>query len=256
MTMFISDSTPQQPAFLYATYGASATITASSTLAGTSAANLLQSDEAQGWSPASRDDATLTIDLGGFTSCSYIALVGSKMGPSVAGFSWSADGITYTDLVTYFTLRDPLANWVQFSPVTCRYLRISIASQPAGFRLNHICAGNLVRLPFFADNFCVAPIQAEGTNLVSYTGRYLGSVTQKVMRPFDLAFDQITPAEETAFAAWVSACITTAQGFFLVPDTAQGTCFFGSVDRNWKYEPKMKTGFYAIPNIPFTARAL
>ena len=253
---FISDSTPQQPAFLYATYDPSAAISASSTLAGTAAANLLQPDEARGWSPAGTGAATITIDLGIATLCSDVALAGSAMGPTVAGVSWSGDGVTYTELITYFTLTDLIANWIQFAPVTCQYLRISFQWQPARFRLNHVCTGNLVRLPFFADNFCVAPIQAEGTSLISYSGRYLGSVTQKVMRPFSLSFDQITPAEETAFSSWVSACIASAQGFFLVPDTSTNACFFGSVDRNWKYEPKMRTGLYTIPDIPFTARAL
>ena len=74
--------------------------------------------------------------------------------------------------------------------------------------------------------------------------------------PFDLNFDQITPAEEQVFSEWVAACIVTAQGFFFVPDTSQAQCYFGCVERTWKYEPKMKTGLYTIPAIPFTSRAL
>ena len=262
MSVFASDlfypgSIPLQPAFLYANYGASAAISASSTLSGTAAANLLQPDEAQGWSPASTSSAVLTINLGVQTLCSYLAMVGANCSGASVAISGSPDGITYTSLLSAQVLPNDIANWLQFTPVTCQYLQVTISGQSSTFALKHITPGNLVLLPFFADDFCITPIQAEGTNLISFTGLYLGSVTQKVTMPFDLNFDQITPAEEQIFAAWVAACIVTAQGFFLVPDTSQPDCYFGCIaDRNWKYEPKMQIGLFTLPAIPFTARAL
>ena len=261
MTIFLSNSIPRQPAFLYAAYGASAAIVASSSRAGTNAASLLQPDEAQGWAPSATDEATLTLDLGSSMLISYLALAGNLAG-SIAGsgpvlsVDWSADGSTFTPWYDYFTPPPGISAWLQLPPQVCRYLRITVDWFSSAFLLRHVCVGNLVLLPFFDDDCCTAPAQAEGTNLVGYTGLYLGSVTQRVMMPFSLSFGQISPAEETAFAAWFAACVATAQGFFLVPDTAQPACHFGSVDRSWKYEPKMKTGLYTIPAIPFTARAI
>lgn len=254
MSLYLSSSTPQQPAFLYASYSPAAAAAASSTAAGYSASHLLDADEANGWKPASTATATLIIDLGEEVLHDTFAVAGKRLKGVSVVVSTSPDNVTYTEAAET-TLQDDAANWINFSPTSFRFLLITLSEHTTAMQMKHVVSCLLVRLPFLEDGYCPAPLESEGEHLISATGLYLGSTTQKVTRSFDLDFGQVTPAEESAFASWANACILSAQGFFWVPDTALAGCFFGYCEKKYRYEPSMRNGLYSIPKIPFRARA-
>jgi len=256
MSTFLSESLPEQPAFLYATYGPSATVTASTTAAGYSAVDILQADENNGWKPAVTTASTITIDLGYSATTDYLALVGAN----IEGVSITLTGSANSDmsagvtLIAETTITNAGEFWLKYATSTYRYLRLTVAGHSTAMQIKHVVCGLLSPLPFMEDGFCGNPIQAEGQHLISYAGLFLGSVTQRVIRPFNIPFGQVDAVEEIAFSNWKAACVETAQGFFFVPDTASSECYFGYVDKKWKYEPTMKMGMASIPKIPFTAR--
>jgi hypothetical protein len=255
VTQFLSISQPAQPAFLFAAYGPLAAVSASSTAAGYDAVDLLQADECNGWRPATTALSSVIIDLGAAESCEFCALAGADLHGVSLAVQGSNDGSTFTSLATQVAPRDG-AVWIQLAQATYRYFRLSISGHSTKFLLKHIAVGGLSLLPFFEDGYCSAPLQADGTHLISTAGLFLGSVTTKVTRPFSLSFGQITPVEEALFSIWAAACIQTARGFFLVPDTSQDEVHFGYTEKGYKYEPVMKTGLYTIPRIPFISRVV
>jgi len=257
MTIFISENLPQQPAFLFASYGPTASASASSSASGYLAADVLQADENNGWKPATTAQAQITIDLGSIVLNDHVALAGNNFAGVSIFVSGSSDGVNFSNTLIPTTLISAKGEaWFKYAPASFRYLRIAMVGHSSAFQIKHVLFGLLVPLPFLEDGACLNPIQSEGQHLISYAGLYLGSVTQRVTRPFSLSFGQVTAVEEAAFSAWMAACVQTAQAFFFVPDLAEPLCYFGYVDKKWKYEATMKTGMATIPKIPFTARVL
>lgn len=256
MSTFLSESLPEQPAFLYSTYAPTATVTASTSAAGYSASDILQADENNGWKPLNTSPTTLTIDLGSAITTDHIALVGTSLSGVLVSLA-GADNAGMTGsvvLVAETAIASNGESWLKYATASHRYLQVTVSAHSTAFQIKHMVVGLLAPLPFMEDGFCPNPIQAEGQHLVSYAGLFLGSVTQRVIRPFTIPFGQVDAVEEVAFSNWKAACVETSQGFFFVPDTASATCYFGYVDKKWKYEPVMKMGMATIPKIPFTAR--
>ena len=258
MTNFISASTPLQPAFIYAAWPTGTSVQASPANAVTVPASVLQAHEAIGFSFDSITIGnSLVFNFLNQAQMSAFAIAGVGLsGASVALFGSSDNFVTSNVQLLPAT---PFSNdaffWAQFAPSAYQYLKLVFTGLSSAHAIRHVAITNLVLLPFLEDGtFCPDPIEVTGDHLISYTGLFLGSVTQKVMRPFDLSFGQIDSVEEAAFSAWAMACLAVAQGFFFIPDTNRPEVYFGSVDKNYKYNPIMSIGFAKIPPIPFSAR--
>lgn len=259
MTIFLSDSLPQQPAFLYATYGPTATAVASSSAAGYSASDVLQADENNGWKPANLAQTSLTIDLGAALPTDHFAIVGNNLAGSKADVFGSSNGTDFVQISPFSLISPNGANgeaWRRYDGVQYRWLKLLISYHSNSFQIKHLVFGQLVPLPFLEDGACLNPVQSEGQHLISHAGAFMGSVTQKVTRPFSLNFGEVDAIEEVAFADMVANCVTVPQGLFFVPDISLDTCHFGCIDKKFKYEPVMKRGMRTIPKIPFTSRVI
>jgi hypothetical protein len=254
MTTYLSASVPEQPAFLYAKYGPFAVAFASSSAAGYLASDVLQADECNGWKPASTEPATIIIDHGVPTPTDFIAIAANALLHAGFAISGSYDNVTYSDPVAAV---EALANGsllIQYPQINYRYIKILLSGHSTAFVAKHIACGRIAVLPYLDDGVCLDPIQAEGTHLISHAGLFLGSVTNKVTRPFSLNWGQVDEVEAATFTDWALACISTARGFFFVPDLSRPVCYFGYVDKNFKFTPAVKTGMASIPAIPFTSR--
>jgi hypothetical protein len=258
MTIYLSGSTPQQPAFLYATYPAGMTVTSSPASPDYAAADVLEAEELNGWKPANLTGAhSLTVTFPSPFQAEFFALAGKGLDGVTVEVRGSSDGFVASDvqLAAPAVLSGAIAAWGNYPSASYAAIKYIFSTFGSDFTVKHLACGVLSPLPFPEDGFCAAPLQAEGQHLVSYEGLFLGSVTQRVMRPFSLNFGTVTPAEKPLFDDMVKACVQTAQGLFFVPDLSQTDCHFGTIEKKYKYEPKMTKGMYTIPAIPFTARA-
>lgn len=259
MTIFLSESLPQQPAFLYATYGPTATAVASASASGYSASDVLQSDENLGWKPLNAEQTSITVNLGSALLTDYFAIVGTGLAGAKADVFGSSDNVTFYQISPFELISPTGANgvaWRRYNPVQYRYLKLLISYHSSSFQIKHLLFGQLVPLPFLEDGSCFNPVQSEGQHLISHAGAFLGSVTQKVIRPFSLNFGQVDAVEQIAFENLVHHCVITPKGLFFVPDISLDTCHFGYIDKKWKYEPVVKLGMATIPKIPFTSRVI
>lgn len=255
MTIFIGSTTPQQPAFIYASYPVDATATASSAATGHAALNVLQADESEGWKPATVSGSH-TLTTSNDQTVDVVALQGKRLdGATFKVEAASTPEGARTELLAPVVIPSEETVWFQIASTTLPYLIYTFSGVRSEFQVKHIAATLLVPLPFLEDGVCTSPLQAEGEHLVSQAGLYLGSVTTKVTRPFSLRWGDVDPIEEVPFADMATSCVATAQGLFFVPDIGQSQVHFGVIDRRWKYEPKMRLGLYQIPAIPFTSRA-
>ena len=258
MSKYISPSQPRQPAFIYAAWPTGTTVSASRPSATSVAASVLQADESTGFS----FDMTTNLNVLAFNfinpaQISALAIVGAGLtGASVSVYGSTDNFVASNDeLLPFTTTINDAFFWAQFNPSIYQYIKVTFTGLSSNHVIRHMAITNLGLLPYLEDGtFCPAPIEATGDHLIGYTGLFLGSVTQKVMRPFNLSFGQVDAVEEVSFRAWAMACITVAQGFFFIPDSGQLICYFGYVDKSYKYNPIMASGLATIPAIPFTAR--
>jgi len=259
MTIFLIDSAvPQQPAFLYATYPMGVTVAALPESPGYTPAHILQADENNGWRPLNTVGAhALICTYPTPVQFDYFALVGKSIDGVLVEVRGSSDGFNASDvqLSPPAPLSGAIAAWRAVPTAIYNSIKYIFSNFSVDFQIKHIAAGILSPLPFLEDGFCTAPLQAEGSHLISHAGQFLGSVTDRVMRPFSLSFGQVDPVEEALFSAMVKACVQTAKGLFFVRDISLPDVSFGWIDKNYKYEPKMQLGLYNIPTFPFTSRA-
>jgi len=259
MTNFISASTPLQPAFIYASYPPGVNATGNLGSGGaTDASAVLQADEASGWTFSSNgSNGQIVVTYPSPAALNCLALVGSGLtGATIGVFGSNDSGATWTQLLPYTAAGNDAVFWAQHTTGAYASFMYSFAGFAAGLTVKHIAGALLAPLPFLDDGACTGPLQAEGSHLISYTGLYLGSVTQRVMRPFSLSFGQVTPVEKELFDAVMAAGLQNARGLFFVPDTGLDEVHFGWIDKTYKYEPKLKVGLYELAAIPFTARAI
>lgn len=259
MTIFISDNTPKQPTFLFATYPPGTTVADSPESAAYAPADVLQADETNGWRPVGTNGAhALIVSYPQPVQVEYFALVGKYIDGVTLEIRGSLDGFVASDvqLLPPVPLFGTVAAWGSFPASSWLTLKYIFSSFSSDFMVKHIAAGTLALLPFMDDGFCAAPLQSEGDHLISHSGLFLGSTTARVMRPFSLSFGQVTPVEEAMFSTVMASCLRTAQGLFFVPDTSLPEVHFGWLDKKYKYEPRMKNGSYEISPIPFTTRAI
>ena len=255
MPIFISDSSPQQPAFIYAAYPSAASVLASSSAAGYLPADVLQADESAGWKPAATTDQQLVISND--TTIDSIALCGEAMaGTTLEVWGGLVADTPTVQLLDSTAIGDDRTAWFKLSAASSLpFIFYKFSGHSTAFEIVHIAAMVLALCPYQKDGVCRSPIQAEGAHLISHAGLYLGSVTNRVMRPFKFDPGSITPVEEVVFSNLMQACLRRSQGVFFIPDTAAPTVHFGWVDKKYLYEPKMKNSLYSIPAIPFTSRA-
>lgn len=259
MTIFISASTPQQPAFIFASYPAGTSAQgahpASLSLA---ASAVLQADEAGGWTfDAPGDGRSLTISYPALVTIDCVAICGKGLsGATVAVYGSNDNFATSTLLLAPTGSVQDNAFWARHTAGSFSSFQYLFGGAFTSLTVKHIAGALLSLLPFPDDGVCLAPLQAEGNHLVSYQGLYLGSLTQRVMRPLSLSFGQITPVELVAFDAAMAAGLTNAQGMFFVPDAGEPTVYFGWIDKSYKYAPTQKTGMYQFDAIPFIGRAV
>lgn len=248
-----------QPAFLYADYLATATVTATDTDTGYSAADVLESCEDLTWKPANQTGSkSLTIDLGATLLIGAVALVGDFLNGVTLEVRGSTDNFVASDVelsaAAAIATATFVSTWRSWSNGNYRYLRLVFSGMGASFRISHVAACRFDLLPYPEDGHDPDIIQAEGTHLVSVSGYYLGSNQQKTLRPLQLAFGEVTDAEFAVFQRWSDACVKTMQGFFYVPDTAETECFFGWLDPKYKFSAPMKNGMRKMAAIAFNSR--
>ena len=259
MIIYIPHSLPRQPAFIYAAYPAGTTVADSPDSPGYTPADVLASDELNGWKPASTVGAhSLILTFPSAVDLRCLAVSGNALDGVSVEVRGSTDGFVASDvqILPATALAGENAAWQQFTLATYSSCKLIFSGHSSDFIIKHLVVGGLSLLPFFEDGMCLAPLQADGDHLISHAGRYLGSVTNWIKRPFSLDFGQVDDFEEQIFAGWAQYCIAAPQAFFLVPDTSESPCHFGWVDPKYKYEPVQKVGLYTIPKIPFTARAV
>lgn len=259
MSIFLNPSTPQQPAFIYATFPAGAAVTDSPVSTAYTVADVLQAEECNGWKPLSITGShSLVIDYGAAVTVDCLALAGKSLSGVLVEIwgSATADFASPVQILAATALTGSIAAWLRHPTAGYRYFKYIFSNHGSGFMIKHLVPALLVPLPFFNDGVCLSPLQAEGEHLISHAGLFLGSMTNRVMRTFLLDPGQVTTVEKAQFDAWAAACVRTAQGFFFVPDTGQENIYFGWTEKSYKYEPAMKIGLYTIPRIPFLARAV
>ena len=255
MTVYLETPGQGQPAFIYANYPPGTTASASSSAAGYAPENVLQAEEAEGWRPLSHV-GTHVLTVSNSQAVDVIAMQGKALdGISIKVEAASTPEGSRTELLATTVIDQNETVYLRIAQGSQAYLIYTFTNVSNVFTVKHIVASQLALLPFLEDGLCLAPLQAEGDHLVSQSGYFLGSVTTRVMRPFSLDWGQVDDVEEVAFAKLVSSCVATAQGLFFIPDASSTDIYFGTIDKKYKYEPKMKLGLYDIPTIPFTSRA-
>lgn len=259
MTIFINQPGWQQPAFLYATYPAAATVADSPDSASYDPNVVLQADESQGWKPASISGShSLIVNYGAPTTIEAIAIVGKSLAGVTLEIRGSTDNFAASNvqIMAASALSGSVAAWKSFAQASYQYVKFIFSGHSSAFMVKHLAAGALSLLPFLNDGVSLEPLQADGEHLISHAGLFLGSTTSKVMRPYSLSFGQVSPTEEATFRAWANACIATARGFFFIPDSGEDTVHFGWVSKDFNYSPPMENSLYDMPAIPFQARAV
>lgn len=244
-----------QPAFIYDNYATGATVTGANLAAGQTAAVILQANEDTYVSPAATT-LTLTLDLLSATSIACFALAGENLNGITVEIRGSTDNFAGSTVVVSAsaTVTGFISVWRSFGAATYRYWRVTITGATTATRIYHAALSPLNLLPYLNDGADLDQVTVKAEHLRSPQGHILGIQKTNIMKELNLSFGQVTSVEYALFTAWSITCVRDPIGFFFVPDTAQSTCYFGTVDPKYTYSAPKKNGLNEMANIPFQAR--
>jgi len=191
-----------RPAFIYAAYPPAATVTATSTASGLTAADVLESTEDTGWRPATIAGAqSLTIDLGDSLPIGCVALAGEYLNGITLEVRASSDNFGGVDIQISppAALAQHVATWRQWTQAPYRYWKLIFTGLGLSTEIYHAALCRYEPLPFLDDGADPDIMQAEGSHLISQSGYYMGSYQQRAMRALSLDFGQVTEAQYEIF---------------------------------------------------------
>lgn len=161
---------------------AGATVTASSTAAAVSAANMFDGRLYTIWKPANTSQQTITLTLTASASADSLAIAGHDFATQGTAISLESSTDNFaadtTQIIAPFTLTNNRPIFCTFTQLSKRYWRLKIAagSTAAPF-IAVLCLGNKIEMPEYITNEGFDPMQHQvvSQSHVSQTGQMLGS---------------------------------------------------------------------------------
>lgn len=135
-----------------------------------------------------------------------------------------------------------------------RYITVRLSGMTNTDYINYVAVGIPADLPWLEDGHDADVYTVTAEDLESTTGRYLGSVVQKVQREITLDFGSVTDGEYAALKDWANRCVAHRQPFFYIPDRSEGLAYFARVNKKYKFSAPMKKGLRDMAKIPLIAR--
>lgn len=130
-------------------YARTATITASSTLAGSSVANLVDDRLLTSWSANASGAQTLTIDSGAAVSADSLALLHTNLLTAGATIKveTSPDNSNWTEVVTAIAATLDAATLLSWIASSVRYRRVTLTTASVKATIGTLCLGTALELP-------------------------------------------------------------------------------------------------------------
>lgn len=239
--------------FLYADTSAM-TAVASDNAPGWLPQHALAPDEYSGWRPLdATTTATLTVTFPAATTIDSIGLAGFAMDGALVTVAISSDGwVTSRQIAETELTADSDA--IFFSAVTTSAISLTLTERAAEFCLFYLCPCVAQLLPALMDGHDPDIYQADGTQHVAPSGKYVGSVQHRAELTLSLDFGLLDQDDYAEFIPWAETCVTTLRPFFYIPDFGDWVVWFGSTDAGYKFSAPVKAGLRQLGRIPYRAR--
>lgn len=247
-----------QPTLMFCDYGSTATVTASSTLNGLVATDILIATEDTYHSPTSTSSYNIVIDAGESITADAVAFLGAYLDGVTVEVRGSTDNFSASDVqVSAGSALTANINsaWRAFTEASYRYWKFNVSGHPSNIRISHICLCSAADYPYFEKDPDILNVKPEATQLLSQSGIYVGSNQTKTMRELPLIWGEVTASELAVLSVWKVACIETVKAFFLIPDQDEDDVFFGWIDGGGEFSAPLENGVYKIRANTMTTRA-
>lgn len=248
-----------QPTIIFCDYLESATVTATSTLDGTTATDVLIATEDTYHQPTGTGNYSIVIDAAESITADVVAFLGANLSGTSVEIRGSTDNFAASDVqVKASTALTANVNsaYLAFTEASYRYWKFNVSGHGSNIRLAHICLDSAVDYPYFEVDPDINNLKPEGRQLVSQSGVYVGSNQTKAMREITLNWGEVTESEKNILAAWADACIKEMHAFFLIPDQDETDILFGWLEDGGKFSSPLENGVYKIAENTMTTRAV
>jgi len=248
-----------QPTLIFCEYDNTAAVTATSTLTGTDAADILISTEDTYHSPTSTASYSIVLDGGVSITADIVAFLGANLDGVTVEVRGSTDNFVASDVQvlagTALTANINSA-YLAFTSASYRYFKFNISGHASNIRVAHICLDVAVDYPYFEKDPDIQNVTPEAKQLISQAGIYVGTNQTKSMRELKLDWGQVTAADLAIIQAWATHSIETVTSFFLIPDQAETDIFFGWLDGGGKFSAPLENGVYRVASNTMTTRVI
>ena len=247
-----------QPTILFCDYATSASVTASSTLSGTDAEDILISTEDTSHSPSSTSSYNIVIDAGSAITADAVAFLGALLDGVTVEIRGSTDNFAASDVQVLAGA--PLvgninAAWTTFDSASFRYWKFNVSGHASTIRIAHICLDVAVSFPYFEKDPDIVNVKPEAKQLVSQGGVYVGTNQTKSMRELKMDWGGVTEADLAVIQTWSVRSIETVRSFFLVPDQAETDVFFGWLEAG-EFSAPLENGLHQVKANTMTTRVI
>lgn len=248
-----------RPSFIYSIAPDTSTATASDTMAGYDAQNVIEPTEDTSWKPANTTgNKSLVLDLQLQLPIGAIAVLGQYLNGITMEVRGSTDNFVSSDvqLSAAAVISSSSFNtaYRTFTEGSYRYIKLILSGFGASSAIMHVSCCRSVNLPYLEDGHDPVKFKPTGSHMVGVSGVYLGASQQCTMRNLSLDFGRIPSSQFPAFQLWAEACLQTMKPFFYVPDSALPECYFGWVEAKYEFSAPVKYGIHKLSAIPFTSR--
>jgi hypothetical protein len=247
-----------QPTIIFCDYGTTASVTATSTLTGTSAADVLISTEDTYHQPTSTSSYSIVIDAGVALTSDVVAFLGANLVGVTIEVRGSTDNFVSSDVqVKAGTLLTANVNaaYLAYTAASYRYWKFNISGHASNTRIAHICLDTAVDFPYFETDPDILNVTPSAKQLISASGIYVGTNQTKAMRELNLDWGEVTASELAVLEVWAEHSIETVTSFFLIPDQALTDIFFGWLPNGGQFSAPLEDGVYKVAPNKMTTRA-
>jgi hypothetical protein len=248
-----------QPTLLFCDYSTTATVSATSTLDGTSAADILISTEDTYHQPTGTGSYSLVIDAGSSMTADVVAFLGANLNGTTIEVRGSTDNFVGSDVQvkagTALTANVNAA-YLAFTEASYQYWKFNVSGHASNTRIAHICLDVAVDYPYFETDPDILNVSPEAKQLISQSGVYVGVNQTKAMRDLTLDWGEVTATELATISAWSARSIETVASFFLIPDQAETDIFFGWLPDGGNFSAPLENGVYTVASNTMRTRAV
>jgi hypothetical protein len=199
---------------------------------------------------------SLTFDMATPQTPMSVALLADNATEVVCTITASDDSGFATEMVMGAVILSGPAGWLDLRSNTTayRYWKVKFGNIGSTFIVRHVRFGGLNLLPFMDDGFDKDRYQVKGSQLISSSGYYIGSVRQATMRTIPLNFGQVTETELGVIRTFAEQAIAQLQPFFFVPYVDSTDCYWAWCDDKQDFSAPQRLGLFDVATIDITAR--